>query len=305
MTLVILLVCFIWIVMRGVQIAWIVIPLLLLGLFLFINKKNQSAMRKFINFIALIGWSLTLMVELIVLKGDIGRMNTVFKFYLQAWTLIAISTGCFLFLLLKDIHQKWRNLPKQLWMLIFAVLFISVLMYPITATIDKVTDRMSNYVPLTLDGMDFMQSSVYPSNGVEMDLNQDYQAIKWMQMNVEASPVIVEANVPEYQWGNRFTIYTGLPGVVGWNWHQRQQRAILPSNWVTDRIDEIQKFYTTTNLEETASFIRKYQIKYIIVGQLEKINYPGVGLQKFDQFNGLFWKKVYKFGDTEIFLVIN
>ena len=53
------------------------------------------------------------------------------------------------------------------------------------------------------------------------------------------SPVIVEANTPEYRWGNRFTIYTGLPGVVGWNWHQRQQRAVVPSEWVTERIDEI------------------------------------------------------------------
>ena len=298
------LICFSWMVMRGVPIVWIVVPLILLGSFILLNKKNQSDFRKLLIFIALIGWGLTLMVELIVLKDDIGRMNTVFKFYLQAWTLIAITTGCFLFLLLKDIHEKWLELPRKLWMIIFAALFIGVLLYPVTATMDKVTDRISDDVPLTLDGMEFMQSALYPSNGVEMDLNQDYQAIKWMQMNVEASPVIVEANVPEYQWGNRFTIYTGLPGVVGWNWHQRQQRAILPSNWVTDRIDEIQKFYITTNMEEALSFLRKYQIKYIIVGQLEKINYPGVGLQKFDDFNGIYWEKMYELGDTKIFSVI-
>ncbi len=301
---VVFLVCFSWMVTRGVSIIWIVVPLLLLGLFILLNKKYQSDFQKLLNFMALIGWCLTLMVELIVLKGDIGRMNTVFKFYLQAWTLIAITAGCFLFLLLKDIHGKWLELPRKLWLLFFVTLFIGVLLYPLTATIDKVTDRMSGDVPLTLDGMDFMQNSVFPSNGVEMELNQDYQAIKWMQTNVEASPVIVEANVPEYQWGNRFTIYTGMPGVVGWNWHQRQQRAILPSNWVTDRIDEIEKFYITTNLDEALSFLRKYQIKYIIVGQLEKINYPGVGLQKFDEFNGIYWEKKYELGDTKIFSVI-
>jgi len=122
---------------------------------------------------------------------------------------------------------KW----KQVWLTIFAILLVGTCLYPISASIAKITDRMSNQVPLTLDGMNYMKSSTYSVNGATLDLNQDYQAIRWMQMNVKGSPVIVEANVPEYQWGNRFTVYTGLPGVVGWNWHQRQQRAILPSNW--------------------------------------------------------------------------
>jgi uncharacterized membrane protein len=35
-----------------------------------------------------------------------------------------------------------------------------------------------------------------------------------MQDNIQGSPVIVEANCPEYRWCTRYTIYTGLPGVV-------------------------------------------------------------------------------------------
>ena len=63
-----------------------------------------------------------------------------------------------------------------------------------------------------------------------MNLVQDYKAIRWMQDNVQGSPVIVEANCPEYRWCMRFTIYTGLPGVVGWNWHERQQRTLTPQS---------------------------------------------------------------------------
>ncbi len=36
---------------------------------------------------------LTLLLELIVAKGDIGRMNTVFKLGMQSWVLFAVSSA--------------------------------------------------------------------------------------------------------------------------------------------------------------------------------------------------------------------
>ena len=73
--------------------------------------------------------------------------------------------------------------------------------------------------------MAYMYYAQYDYNGQRLVLNEDYRAIRWMQDHIKGSPVIVEANCPEYRWCTRFTIYTGLPGVVGWNFHQRQQRA--------------------------------------------------------------------------------
>ena len=129
--------------------------------------------------------------------------------------------------------------------------------------------------------MSFMKYSTYLENEVLMDLSQDYDAIRWMQENIKGTPTIVEANLPEYRWGNRYTIYTGLPGVVGWNWHQRQQRAINPSEWVTERVEDIGNFYSLADLNNAKEFINKYQVDYIIVGQLEKAIYPSSGLEKF------------------------
>jgi len=139
--------------------------------------------------------------------------------------------------------------------------------------------------------------------GVSIDLSEDYHAIRWMQENVPGSPVIVEANCPEYRWCSRFTIYTGLPGVVGWNWHQRQQRALM-SNQVWDRIGEITTFYTTSDPAAAQAFLRKYNVRYIIVGQLERAEYIGEGLLKFDAYKGELWQEAYRDGETVVYEVL-
>jgi len=142
-----------------------------------------------------------------------------------------------------------------------------------------------------------------------MDLSHDYEAIRWLQDNVQGSPVIVEVNCSEYRWCTRYTIYTGLPGVVGWNFHQRQQRALIPPNLITDRVDQIGVFYTTSEIEVARAFLEKYDVSYIIVGQLERNVHPPVeglpdGFAKFEQFDGMYWKEVYRNQGTVIYEVM-
>jgi uncharacterized membrane protein len=250
------------------------------------------------------GLALTLMVEIIAIKGDIGRMNTVFKFYLQAWTLLGLSSAFFLSRIIDQYFVNKHLLDsKKTWLTIFCILFASASLFLVTGTWDKVTDRISKYPTNTLDGMGFMKTSVYFDDGKPIDLNQDYEAIRWLQVNIKGSPVIIEANTSEYRWGNRISIYTGLPAVIGWNWHQRQQRAINPSNWITDRIDDVNLFFQTTDLKIANRIINEYQIDYIIVGQLEKSVYSQIGLEKFYQ-NPKYWRQIYANDSTTIFQVI-
>jgi YYY domain-containing protein len=288
---------------KEIVIAGMVIPMAIwAGILIF--RKNQSDAKRFVLFLTGTALILTLMVELIVLKGDIGRMNTVFKFYLQAWILFAISSGAALIWFFSEFNLRSSRQLKNQWQIVFVVLMASAALYPLVATAEKIDDRMSAAAPNSLDGMVYMQSSTYYDEGVNMNLDEDYQAIRWIQENVSGSPVIVEANTVEYRWGSRYSIYTGLPGVVGWNWHQRQQRAVVPSTWITNRVEEVNNFYLSNNIIETKEFLAKYNVSYIVVGQLEKAKYIGEGIGKFSQLDGSLWRSIFTVGNTTIYQVI-
>jgi len=90
--------------------------------------------------------------------------------------------------------------------------------------------------------------------------------------------------------------------VVGWNWHQRQQRGLM-STWVEDRVAEVGNFYESVDVEYARSFLDKYDVSYIMVGPLERAAYTPEGISKFKQFAGKYWTEVYRDGDTAIYQV--
>ena len=221
------------------------------------------------------GAALTFLVEAVVLVGDIGRMNTVFKFYLQVWTLFSLAGSAALVWLLADL-SAWGQRTRWAWSAVFAAALFGAVLYPLTATFAKVRDRMTPLTPISLDGMAFMREAIYDDLGQQISLAGDYEAIQWMQDNVEGSPVIVEAQIPEYRWGARFSIYTGLPAVLGWNWHQRQQRAAVESLDVPARAENITSFYLTPSPSDAIDFLSQYDVRYVVVGDLEKLYYESL-----------------------------
>ncbi|HLA99457.1 MAG TPA: DUF2298 domain-containing protein [Anaerolineales bacterium] len=284
-------------------IAWVVLPLAAWAGALLLRPGLSDA-RRFVMFLVGAGLVLTLMVEVIVLVGDVGRMNTVFKFYLQVWTILAVSAAAALGWLLADI-SKWEWGWRAAWQVGFIGLAFGAALFPLLGATAKIKDRIAEDAPHTLDGMAFMAHATYADYWGEMDLSRDFRAIRWMQENIPGSPVIVEANRRDlYRWGSRFSIYTGLPGVVGWEWHQQQQRALLPGNWVSDRIAEIDQFYTTTDPLLADLFLRKYNVRYIVLGQQERGHYAEEGLAKFPAQDGILWQTVYQDRDTIIYQVI-
>lgn len=297
-----------WLIFAGAGIAWLVVPLAgWVGVLLL--RPGTPDIKRAVLFLIGTGLFLTMFVEVFTLHGDVGRMNTVFKFYLQTWVFFAVGAAAGLGWTLDYIRSRYDVAYRHglnwvpFWQLGVVLLTAAGLLYPITAVPAKVKDRMAPDAPHTLDGMEYMQYASSSDQGVELYGSEDYAAIRWMQENVDGSPVIVEANTPEYRWGSRYTIYTGLPGVVGWNWHQRQQRGFVSNEWVTDRVDEIGMFYNTVVADMAVEFLKMYDVRYIIVGQLERAYYPGDGLKKFEEWDGVLWKEVFRQGDTIIYQV--
>jgi YYY domain-containing protein len=278
--------------MMGVAITWLVLPLLVwVGLLFF--RPGQDEAKRLVLFMIGTGLFLTLFVEVIVLQGDISRMNTVFKFYMQAWVLLAFGAAFALGWTL-DALRDWSTPWRGIWQFGSSFFLICGMLFMAFGVTGKMRDRMSESAPFTLDGMAYMQNAITFDQEQRIEMKYDYEAIRWMQENVQGSPVIVEAQIPEYRWGTRMTIYTGLPTVLGWNWHQRQQREFVPGNDIWGRAGEIQAFYTGTDITLAQDFLAKYQVHYIVVGQLEQAYYFGSGLDKFEANDGTLWNEVYR-----------
>lgn len=285
----------------GISVVWLAWPLAVWAGVLILRADLPDS-KRLVLFMVGTAALLTLVVEVVVLRGDIGRMNTVFKFYLQAWTLFALASGAAFAWTLADYH-KWLPKWATLWETGLMLLVVGAFSFTMMGTLDKVRDRWTADAPHTLDSMAYMPYAQYADFDRLMTLDEDYRAIRWMQENIQGSPVIVEANTVEYHWGTRYTIYTGLPGVVGWNWHQRQQRALLGGLQVEQRVTEVHNFYNTPDAFAARDFLKKYGVRYIIVGQLERAEYAPDGIAKFERMDGWLWREVYRDGQTVIYEV--
>lgn len=276
--------------LAGYQVALVVLPLVCWLTLLFFRPGQSIFMRYTLVLIGL-ALSMTLGVEIVVIGGDIGRQNTVFKFYMQVWLLLSVAGGL-AYACLWRASQNFSRSLKVLWYTPCILLFAIAGLFPIMATRARSFDRMAPDLPLTLNGMDYMTRSTHfetsPESGARslIDLSVDYQLIRWMQENVEGSPVILEGRRPgsEYQWNGRFSIMTGLPSVLGWNFHQRQQRTFFPMNeWIFQRERNIQQFYNTGNIDVAVDIIHHFDVKYIIRSGLEEVHSTVEGLEKLDR----------------------
>ncbi len=273
-------------------------------------RPGLPASRRVVLILIASALGITLFVEFFVVENTIGRMNTVFKFYMQVWLLLSVVGGVTAVWAWPAIQKK--EMTRRVWLAVLGVLVAAAALYPILATKAKWDVRLTQEAPITLDGMAFMPYASYMEsvNGISgnVPLSFDYEAVKWMQQNIPGSPVVAEGYSDNYYRSatNRVAMYTGLPGIIGWSGHQRQQRAILPGQFIDQRIRDVATLYNTTAVVEAQNILARYDVSYVYVGQLEWVLYTPDGLNKFDQMvqMGLL-EEVYRNAGTSIYKVLD
>ncbi|MDP9293276.1 MAG: DUF2298 domain-containing protein, partial [Actinomycetota bacterium] len=190
------------------------------------------------------------------------RMNTVFKLGFQAWLLLAVAGACVVLW-----AGEWlpRAVRALWWLPLLALLGLSVV-FPVAGTYA----RKDGFAAAPhLDGLRWLAESA-PG---------DPAAIAWLREHAPRDSVVLESVGDDYSaFGHaRISTFTGLPTVLGWPGHEVQ--------WDHDpgtRRDDVERLYTVTDPAAARPLLRRYRVRFVVVGPLERTDYGDAGVAKWD-----------------------
>jgi len=272
----------------------------------FIEKTNPADVLVLILFTCAIG---LIAIPEFVYVDDIypsdPRGNTMFKLCFQAFIMLAIGVG-YTFSRMFLCKEK-KGYYKTRALALSVVLLIGAFMYPFHAIPYGLgTPHFSNYVGL--DGIRYMRTHQeqltwlpfehFPEGEepegephewpMVFSLADDYWIVRYINANIEGQPVIAEADFSSYTTFGRVAAKTGLPSVFNWEKHQTLWRNYF-KEYVFDgyeyievfaelreRIDDLRILYTTEDVNVARNIINKYNISYIMVGELERARFRDI-----------------------------
>jgi len=151
-----------------------------------------------------------------------------------------------------------------------ALVIAASLVYPLTATRPRLEQRFTDALgSRTLNALDWMNyATLQSADGQTITFKGDLDAINWFNSEVPGTPVIAEASIGPYRGnGSRISIHTGLPTILGWDRHERQQR--YPEG-IDERFQDVRTLYDSSDPATKMEILRKYDVQYVIVGDVER-----------------------------------
>jgi YYY domain-containing protein len=238
----------------------------------------------FAAFLVLLGLAMVLGCELVYLKDtyapELQRMNTIFKFYHQAWPLLVIGVAVFAV-------RAWDRAGAVRWLsparAVLAAAGLLTLLWPVNAAVSRLRQREG---PFSLDARGPLRAR---------DAG-DAAAIEWLIANAPVGSVVLEASGDPYSEYARIASHTGIPTVLGWANHEGLWRSNDAE--LQERLAQIKIFYTTRDARLAYEVLRRYGVTHVAIGNLERRTYPNAdAVARFP-----FLRPVVE-GDTEILAV--
>ncbi len=237
--------------------------------FIFLSLAGTIYVNRKIQPLVLTALSLLMISETVYIES---HLNTVFKFYLFIWILLAVSLPY----LIEEIKGELSRVEFRISGAFLGLMLMAMAVYAPYATYSKSLSSPA----YTLDGMNFMHGI---SEG-------DYRAIKWLySRDVE---VLLEAPSKSYSYGGRFSSFTGFPGVIQWYNHEVLWRE--NPDEIIRRIEDVKKMYTSQDRNEVLKLMEKYGISHVVVGNVERSEYD-INIDKMG------FKKVFEYDGTVIY----
>ena len=319
-------------------------------IFRYSHDTENRASRQVINYSPATGIALLLIAaggiaalapDFIYLRDNFSnRINTIFKLYYQAWTLLSIGSAYAFYILLNDVpklHQEQKegvSVPPTFAVAryAYAVIGVGIIMLGMVYPYLAIPQRMINDNNMNRLTVRRCIETVNENCGVEQDLTLNGEVLlvqggirendlKAMQCLAELEPhhsdaVLVEAPTGAYtpELG-RFSMYTGIPTVMGWDNHEAQWRGSenyyqvidggqriadvdrlygrIPQYEVWSSQEVLQNYDIDADWTEAQRIIAKYSIDYVVVGTSEFARYR----KQTDDGGSILLPGVTKFGD--------
>ena len=203
--------------------------------------------------------------------GPWERMNTVFKFYYQAWIVLSVAAGFALYYWASQIESStgWTRVMLRSWSVVFVLLIGASAYYPLAAAATKANSFSGDP---TLDGLAY----------VERIDGAEYRAIAHISNSADGDTVVLEAVGDDFSAFGRISAATGVPTILGWQGHELQWRG--SSDPFTGRNEDVQLIYTTPDSLRAQNLLVRYDVEYVYVGPRERAQYGEEGLKKFAEF---------------------
>jgi YYY domain-containing protein len=229
------------------------------------SPSRPSSPIIFVMLLITLGSILIIAPDFVYLRDQFGyRINTIFKFYYQAWVVWSLAASFGIAYLFQNIRSTALSITFRVAMAL--VIFVGLL-YP-SLSLPTKTNSFNPIGGFTLDDFD----------RIKRENPDEAAAIEWLQNAPDG--VVLEAVGDGYSQFARISMWTGMQTVLGWTGHEAQWRGSYEPQGA--RRDEVMLIYTTPDWDTARMLLEKYDVRYVYIGSLER-SYAPVNEEKFAQ----------------------